>query len=553
MKTVLCFVLVLAVLVSLCGCGMKPAEPLPVALDPQPADEDPASAPETAETGTTDTAEPAEDTPADTPSEPVPLQPDYRLTAALDIPASTKDDGEVVLTETAVITFTNTSEDIWDRICLRDYAVANLIEEDKLSLDGRYSTEGSIRGVTDAAGRTLETAVQEDRSVVYVTLAEPLQPGARTSVTVDFETVVPSGGQRFSWFTAGDSNTGGNADTWRTICLSQAYPVLAEYLADGWNEAPYFTDGECFFSPCGSYEMTLTLPADYAVASTGDETKNPDGTWTLTAENVRDFAVIAGNCYEVLTAQSCGVTINSWYIADGTEGARQQGEVSLQAAVDAVAAFTEAWGNYPYGELDVVAAAYNYGGMEYPGMVRITDTFAYELQYEVGEGASGDPKTNLQWDVAHEVAHEWFYAVVGNDQFREAWLDESFAVYGELVYQAYTGSTEEELQARVDGLAREQPMEYIDLSATDYTDPNEQSFLVGYTYAAYKNGPVFLWKLRQAMGADTFDAFLKKWYQDHMFREVTTKEFRAAAEEASGGSQAVLDLMAEYLSPDSEP
>ena len=96
-------------------------------------------------------------------------------------------------------------------------------------------------------------------------------------------------------------------------------------------------------------------------------------------------------------------------------------------------------------------------------------------------------------------------------------------------------------------------MEYIDLSATDYTDPNEQSFLVGYTYAAYKNGPVFLWKLRQAMGADTFDAFLKKWYQDHMFREVTTKEFRAAAEEASGGSQAVLDLMAEYLSPDSEP
>ena len=41
------------------------------------------------------------------------------------------------------------------------------------------------------------------------------------------------------------------------------------------------------------------------------------------------------------------------------------------------------------------------------------------------------------------------------------------------------------------------------------------------------------------MGADTFDAFLKTWYQDHMFREVTTKEFRAAAEEASGGSQAM--------------
>ncbi len=60
---------------------------------------------------------------------------------------------------------------------------------------------------------------------------------------------------------------------------------------------------------------------------------------------------------------------------------------------------------------------------------------------------------SLRLDVAHEVRlHEWFYAVVGNDQYREAWLDESFAVYGEFVYQLYTGESETDVQARVDSL-----------------------------------------------------------------------------------------------------
>ena len=115
--------------------------------------------------------------------------------------------------------------------------------------------------------------------------------------------------------------------------------------------------------------------------STGSETQNSDGTWTLKAEKVRDFAVIAGNGFEKLSAKAGDVTVNSWYYS-GSDSDKLQGEVSLKAAVDAVNAFESAWGEYPYKTLDVAQTPYDAGGMEYPGLVRIADSFADGLSGE---------------------------------------------------------------------------------------------------------------------------------------------------------------------------
>lgn len=211
--------------------------------------------------------------------------------------------------------------------------------------------------------------------------------------------------------------------------------------------------------------------------------------------------------------------------------------MSLKAAIDAVNAFCDAWGEYPYDTLDVVQTPYNAGGMEYPGLVRIAEMYADLIE------AEGDE--SLRLDVAHEVAHEWFYAVVGNDQYREAWLDESFAVYGEFVYQLYTGESETDVQARVDSLDCSIKQKYIDLSYDQYFDEYTGN---SYINAVYKVGPVFLWKLRQTMGQESFDAFMRAWYEEHMFKEVTTAEFRAAIAKASDSAD-VKALLDEYLSP----
>lgn len=457
-------------------------------------------------------------------------RPEYRITAKLTAPDTENKELSAHLSGNCVISFTNNSADDWDSICLRDYAAANLEIENSLSEDKPY-TPGSILEVKDSRGNTLGVRAQKDKSVVYVGLPSPLKPGERTSISVDYATEIPCCFERLCWSPNGYDFAGPN-----TICLSQAYPILAEYTDGKWNEAPYFTDGECFFSPCGSYEMTLSAPEGYTVISTGSEVRSSDGTWTLKADNVRDFAVIAGNAFEKLTAKAGDITINSWYYS-GRDLDKKQGEISLRAAVDAVNAFVRAWGEYPYDTLDVVQAPYNAGGMEYPGLVRIADGYADLIK--------GQGDESLRLDVAHEVAHEWFYAVVGNDQYREAWLDESFAVYGEFVYQLSVGESEESVQSRVDSLDCAIKQKYIDLSYNEYIDEYTGN---SYINAVYKIGPVFLWKLRQTMGQESFDAFIRSWYEEHMFGEVTTADFRSAIGKVSDSAD-VKALLDEYLSP----
>ena len=83
----------------------------------------------------------------------------------------------------------------------------------------------------------------------------------------------------------------------------------------------------------------------------------------------------------------------------------------LAAAQTSVSTFSASFGPYPYPELDVVLGAFpDFGGMEYPTIV-----FS-----EVDK-----------WTVAHEVAHQWWYGLVGNDQYAEPWLDESLATWSE--------------------------------------------------------------------------------------------------------------------------
>lgn len=92
-------------------------------------------------------------------------------------------------------------------------------------------------------------------------------------------------------------------------------------------------------------------------------------------------AVIAGNGFEKLSGKAGNITVNSWYYS-GSERDKKQGEVSLKAAIDAVNAFCDAWGEYPYDTLDVVQTPYNAGGMEYPGLVRIAEMYADLIEAE---------------------------------------------------------------------------------------------------------------------------------------------------------------------------
>ncbi len=109
-------------------------------------------------------------------------------------------------------------------------------------------------------------------------------------------------------------------------------------------------------------------------------------------------------------------------------------EDSLEYIVNAVDIFTQRYGEYPYRELECVATPTSAGGVEYPGIMAIN-----QILFDPGETLSGMSTTvMIESVIVHEVAHEWFYNIVGNDQGREPWLDEAVAQY--LTYQYFYGS-----------------------------------------------------------------------------------------------------------------
>ena len=151
---------------------------------------------------------------------------------------------------------------------------------------------------------------------------------------------------------------------------------------------------------------------------------------------MRDFAILASNCYESVTETVEGVEVRSWYL-DCREDARQAGELALQAAKDALETFTRRYGPYVYDQLDVVESVYEFGGLEYPALVRINQTYLTDQEEEQRLGATW----STRWPTSGSMPP------LGNDQYREAWLDESFAAFSELVCLEDTGAPAEQVEA----------------------------------------------------------------------------------------------------------
>ena len=108
--------------------------------------------------------------------------------------------------------------------------------------------------------------------------------------------------------------------------VTNFYPILAEYDGGAWSHAAYYQDGECFFSEVSDYDVRLSVPKDFIVASTGTEAAKTESgeqmIYTYKAPCVRDF-VFSASANFVLT--------------DGTYNGVLLGD-TLQGVIDALAA-----------------------------------------------------------------------------------------------------------------------------------------------------------------------------------------------------------------------
>jgi aminopeptidase N len=171
----------------------------------------------------------------------------------------------------------------------------------------------------------------------------------------------------------------------------------------------------------------------------------------------------------------------------------------LNTSKSALDAHGQRFGAYPYGEADVVLDNnYWFGGMEYPG-------FVMDL---VSSRA-----------LAHELAHQWWYGIVGDDEYNSPWLDESFTDYATDLYHGDTGS------GCWNSVSWTSSAEKITNSMA-YWDAHSSR----YATVVYAYGRCALHDLSRVLGTSAMTTLTRKYAQSHWYGVSTTAEFKAAAQ-----------------------
>jgi Peptidase family M1 domain len=233
-------------------------------------------------------------------------------------------------------------------------------------------------------------------SALEVRLAAPVPPGGTGAVSLRFEVRGRRVADRF----------GRVRDT---VLLGNVIPVLAVQDRRGLHLEPYARRGESFYSLAARWDAVLRLPRRLRAATTGatvaEEVAGGERTLRVSSAQARDFGLAVGPL-RLVQASEGGVRVRVF------AGRRVRGiRGSLRVARRALRLLGRRLGPYDSAELDVVLVRGGLGegvGMEYP-----------ELVFSI-------PAADV---ISHEVAHQWWYGLVGNNQYREPWLDESFAQY----------------------------------------------------------------------------------------------------------------------------
>ncbi|MGA9351581.1 MAG: M1 family metallopeptidase [Anaerolineae bacterium] len=365
-------------------------------------------------------------------------------------------------------------------------------------------------------GQEAQVIYELSNSALKVPLAKPLAPGEQLDITLDFLVRVPQDNdQGYNQFVYSDG----------VLAIPNFYPIVPVYDDEGWNIelAPGY--GDAVYSDTSLYLVQLTVPQEMVVATSGSvvaRADNGDGTVTLTCASgpMRDFSVVMSDEYQVVSDTVGQTTINSYYMPDDEEGGREV----LEYASQALQTYNELFGLYPFSEFDVMETPTTAGGIEYPGLIVMNRKY-----YDEKGG-------NFEFTTAHEVAHQWWYSLVGNDQVDDPWLDEALTQYSTLIYF-------EEVHGK--GVADSIRESYFEEGYQKTVEEGRDAVVAqpvaafspeDYGPIVYVKGPLFFHALRQQVGDDVYFEIMRRYLEQHKYGIATPESFLALAEEVSGQS-----------------
>jgi aminopeptidase N len=245
-----------------------------------------------------------------------------------------------------------------------------------------------------------------------VPLAQPIEAGASTTIEVTWTAHVPR--------TFARTGAIGNF-----FFIAQWFPKLGVLQDGGWN-CHQFHSGTEFFSDYGVYDVSLTVPAGWPLGATGtqrDLHDNGDGTAThrYHQDDVHDFAWTTSPDYLVRTARFEHPRlppVEMRLLLQPEHAA--QADRHFEATRTTLKYYGEWYGAYPYGHITIVDPAFQSGagGMEYPTL------FTAGTRWLAPDGV-----TTPEGVTVHEAGHQFWYGIVGNNEFEHAWMDEGFNTF----------------------------------------------------------------------------------------------------------------------------
>ena len=368
-----------------------------------------------------------------------------------------------------------------------------------------------------------------DRTVFMVTLPRDVNPGQSITIRIFFQSKIPrpisrTGVYRENYF------------------IAQWFPKIGVFQEGQWNCHQYHASSE-YFADYGTYDVHITVPSSYVIGATGEHralAANEDGTTThhFYQHSVHDFAWTASprllefkEDYEFAAGKSTEITL---LLQPEHKKVKDRYMNAVKNAIKYASLF---YGDYPYTTATCVDPGYNSrsGGMEYPTFFTGGTYFLTRKGVPRPEGVT-----------IHEFGHGYFYGLVGNNEFENAWMDEGFtsfldtevyyAAYGEPVFsKTYFGIPVAFKSIKIpiesDGISRHRQtynMDQLQRYAWEYMEGGS------YGANAYSKAELMLRTLKRFMGKDLFATMIMDYSMRWWFKHPEPIDFYNIVSEFAG-------------------
>jgi hypothetical protein len=365
-----------------------------------------------------------------------------------------------------------------------------------------YGSASLDVGAARADGESVLVSLVADNTVLWVPLARPLAPGESAEIILSFlgraATALP--GSEF----LSETEYGLLLKSSHALTLTAFYPSVAPYTEEGWAIDPVSALGDALFADSATYDVTLRVESEVTVIPIADEVMvEPDGhtLHSFHRDALRDFPlVLVDDGRQPLVTTADGITLRSWFSPPHAQAA----DIALQRGRTAVEVFSSRFGSLPYKAVDMVEVPLQrVAGVECSGLFLVSAAYAARPR-------------DVFFDiiVSHEMAHQWFYAVVGNDPTEEPWLDEALATYASNMFLAAISPAAAQSErstwaALYDRTRRDYPNLRVTSPLYDFPDSATYSAFV------YGGGALELDAIRRNVGDEPFFQGLAEYYADH--------------------------------------